>query len=386
MHIRFLAVAGMMCLLQAHAADPVIPTPKPALPVGNAATATPAPTLPAEPGGMARIETSRPAVAPRKAAAVATGAGDSEEADIQRLAERITARLANLRETREARRQAGARNGNGSASATAPRSATNTRSTQNIRPAPSRQAARTASGKTAARAAEDKPAAARAPRQWRYEGEGGPAQWARMHPDWHACGEGERQSPIDIRDGLRVDLEPVQFDYRPSRFSVLDNGHTIQVNPARGNVITTGGRSYELVQFHFHLPSEERINGRGYPMVLHLVHKDAHGRYVVVALLADEGGQHGVVQQVWNNLPLERHDTAMASVPMDLAGLLPERRDYYTYMGSMTTPPCTEGVQWIVMKEPIRLSGAQISLFARLYPMNARPIQAHAGRRIMESN
>ncbi len=166
---------------------------------------------------------------------------------------------------------------------------------------------------------------------------------------------------------------------------MLDNGHTVQVNLAPGNAITVNGRTYELVQFHFHLPSEERINGKGYPMVLHLVHKDAAGRFAAVALLVEQGAPNEAVQQVWNNLPLEMHDTQMATAPLDLAKLLPQRRDYYTYMGSMTTPPCTEGVLWIVMKEPIQLSSQQIAIFARLYPMNARPIQAMAGRRIKES-
>ena len=221
---------------------------------------------------------------------------------------------------------------------------------------------------------------------WDYEGEGGPLRWGRLNPAWSVCENGLRQSPIDIRDGIRVELEPVNVDYKPSRFSVLDNGHTIQVNMGPGNYIRVMGRMFELVQFHFHRPSEERVNGRGFQMVAHLVHKDADGKLAVIAVLIEEGQANSVVQSVWNNLPLEKNEALSPSVVMDLNQLLPARRDYYTYMGSLTTPPCSEGVLWIVFKEPIQLSSQQIGIFARLYPMNARPIQAPSGRLIKESN
>ncbi len=221
---------------------------------------------------------------------------------------------------------------------------------------------------------------------WSYEGEGGPIHWGKLNPAWAKCDSGERQSPIDIRDGIKVDLEQVNFDYKPARFNVLDNGHTIQVNLGPGNYITVVGRIYELVQFHFHRPSEERVNGRGFQMVAHLVHKNADGRLAVVAVMIEEGKAHNLVQSIWNNLPLEKNETVSPSAAMDLNQLLPERREYYTYMGSLTTPPCSEGVLWIVFKEPIHISSQQIAIFARLYPMNARPIQTQAGRLIKESN
>jgi carbonic anhydrase len=160
----------------------------------------------------------------------------------------------------------------------------------------------------------------------------------------------------------------------------------VQVNVAPGNGIEVAGRRYELVQFHFHRPSEERINGRQFDMVAHLVHKDPSGRLAVVAVLLQQGRQHPLVQLVWNSLPLEQNEELAAPVPLDMNLLLPEDRRYYTYMGSLTTPPCSEGVLWMVMKQPAQLSPEQLSVFARLYPMNARPVQAASGRMVKESN
>ena len=222
--------------------------------------------------------------------------------------------------------------------------------------------------------------------QWDYAGSGGPDTWGQMKPEFARCSSGLRQSPIDIRDGIKVNLDPVQFDYKPSAFRVLDNGHTVQVNVGPGNSIDVGGRRYDLVQFHFHRPSEERINGRQFDMVVHLVHKDIDNRLAVVAVLLDRGSAHPLVQNVWNNLPLEKGDEVAARTTIDLNALLPTERSYFTYMGSLTTPPCSEGVLWMVMKAPMAISNEQIGIFARLYPMNARPIQSVSGRLIKESN
>jgi carbonic anhydrase len=221
---------------------------------------------------------------------------------------------------------------------------------------------------------------------WDYEGEAGPESWGRLKPEFAKCSTGERQSPIDIRGGIAVQLEPIQFDYRTTGFSVIDNGHTVQVNLPAGNAITVLGRRFELLQFHFHRPSEERINGRQYDMVAHLVHKDAEGKLAVVAVLLDRGVAQPVIQAVWNALPLEKYEAQPAPGTIDLNKLLPEDRRYYTYMGSLTTPPCSEGVLWMVMKTPVPVSPEQVDIFAHLYPMNARPVQRVAGRLIKESN
>ncbi|HET6788145.1 MAG TPA: carbonic anhydrase family protein, partial [Aquabacterium sp.] len=171
---------------------------------------------------------------------------------------------------------------------------------------------------------------------------------------------------------------------RPTPFKVVDNGHTVQATLEPGNSITVQGRRYELLQFHFHRPSEERINGRQYEMVAHLVHKDVEGRLAVVAVLMDQGIAHPMVQLVWNSLPLEKQTEQYSPVMLDMNQMLPEQRQYYTYMGSLTTPPCSEGVLWMVMKQPATLSREQIGIFSRLYPMNARPIQSSSGRLIKE--
>ncbi len=236
------------------------------------------------------------------------------------------------------------------------------------------------------RAGTSGPAHAAGDAHWSYKGEGGPQAWGSMKPEFSACSTGTRQSPIDIRDGITVDLDPVQFDYRPSGFGVIDNGHTVQVNVAPGNSIQVMGRRFDLAQFHFHRPSEERINGRQFDMVVHLVHKDMEGRLAVVAVLLDRGSAQPLVQTVWNNLPLEKGEEVPARVSVDLNELLPKDRRYYTYMGSLTTPPCSEGVLWMVMQQPVPISPAQIDIFSRLYPMNARPVQSASGRLIKQSN
>jgi len=183
-----------------------------------------------------------------------------------------------------------------------------------------------------------------------------------------------------------VELEQITFDYHPSSFNVTDNGKTVQVMVGSGNFITVNNRTYELIQFHFHRPSEERINGKGYEMVVHLVHKDGEGKIAMLALLLERGKPQPVIQTVWNNLPLEKFDTMAPAIALDPLDLLPARRDYFTFMGSMTTPPCQEGVLWLVMKEPVQASPAQMALFSRLYPLNARPTQPSSGRIIKESN
>ncbi|MEO6276238.1 carbonic anhydrase family protein [Roseateles sp.] len=243
----------------------------------------------------------------------------------------------------------------------------------------------------AASKAAAKPAKAGAtpkPVPWGYAGDLGAEHWASLAPENKTCGVGTRQSPIDIRDAIAVDLAPIAFDYRPSAFSVLDDGHTVQVNVAPGNGITVMGRRYELVEFHFHRPSEERLNGKQFDMSAHLVHKDSQGRQAIVAVLLERGADNKaqpLLQTVWANLPLEKGEALQAQAQIDLSQLLPAERGYATYMGSMTTPPCSEGVLWMVLRQPVPLTAQQIGVFSRLYPMNARPLQAGSGRLIKES-
>jgi len=220
---------------------------------------------------------------------------------------------------------------------------------------------------------------------WAYEGAEGPANWGKLNPAWSTCDTGKRQSPIDIRDGIGVDLEPIKFEYVPTFFRIINNGHTVKVSVGQGSRMTVMGRTFDLVQFHFHRPSEERVNGRGFEMVAHLVHKDLDGRLAVVAVLIERGQSSTLVQTLWNNLPLEQNDDYAPNVSIDPGNLLPQDPSYYTYMGSLTTPPCSEDVLWMVMKQPIQLSPDQIAIFARLYPHNARPVQPDNARLIKAS-
>ncbi|GAB2904426.1 hypothetical protein GCM10027046_37460 [Uliginosibacterium flavum] len=220
---------------------------------------------------------------------------------------------------------------------------------------------------------------------WSYEGETGPEFWSTLAPENSACGIGTRQSPIDIRDGIKVEQEAIEFDYKPSYFRIVDNGHTIQVNYGQGSRLMVMGRSFELVQFHFHRPSEERIEGRSFDMVVHLVHKDMDGKLAVVSVLLENGSTNPVIQTLWNNLPLEQGEEYTPKASIQIADLLPARRDYFAYMGSLTTPPCTEGVLWLVFKQPVQISAEQINVFSRFYQQNARPVQKASGRVIKES-
>lgn len=228
------------------------------------------------------------------------------------------------------------------------------------------------------------PAVQHAHIHWGYEGAGAPENWSKLDPQNKACAIGERQSPIDIKDGIKVDLEPIKFNYQPSTFRIVDNGHTVQVQVGEGSISLTG-KSYELVQFHFHRPSEEKINGQRFDMVVHLVHKADDGQLAVVAVLLERGNENPFIQTLWNYMPLEKNmPVSPPNAIVDLNTLLPTSRNYYTYMGSLTTPPCSEGVLWLVMKQPVQVSPEQINIFSRLYRNNARPIQPSSGRLIKE--
>ncbi|PAS97580.1 MAG: carbonic anhydrase [Candidatus Dactylopiibacterium carminicum] len=223
------------------------------------------------------------------------------------------------------------------------------------------------------------------PAQWGYQGPGGPDNWARLSPENQACAAGQRQSPIDIRNGIKVDQDPIQFDYKSSHFRIMDNGYTIRVSYGAGSRITVMGREYELDQIQFHMPSEELVDGRRFDMSAQLIHRDLQGRLVVVAVLLERGEPNALIQTLWNNLPLEKQDDYAATTAIQIADLLPTSPGYYAYMGSLTTPPCTEDVLWLVMKQPVGISAEQLGVFSRFYNNNARPAQPINSRVIKES-
>ena len=217
---------------------------------------------------------------------------------------------------------------------------------------------------------------------WTYHGHGGPAEWGTLEQDFASCKLGKLQSPVDIRGAKAADLPAIHFDYKPAPLRVIDNGHTIQVDYGAGSTIEVGGKRYELVQFHFHKPSEEKIAGKSHDMVAHLVHKDADGKLAVVAVLIDKGGANPAIATIWKNLPKEKEKEIEAPATIDASALLPGDKRYYTFQGSLTTPPCSEDVRWFVLKTPLRIESSQIAAFGKLYPMNARPTQALNGRSI----
>jgi carbonic anhydrase len=290
-----------------------------------------------------------------------TASSDKEEDAEVALSAKIAERLAELRQRQQARAAA-------------------------ITRAHKAEEARRREEERAAAAAAILAAAPKHGTQWAYEGELGPANWSKINVDWAKCGAGNRQSPIDIRDGIKVNLEQISFDYHPSSFNEINNGHTINVTVGGGNFITVGNETYELQGFHFHRPSEERINGKGTEMVMHMVHKSYDGKIAIIAVLLERGQPHKLMQTIWDNLPLEKQELVAPSIVIDPLDALPEKREYFTYMGSLTEPPCTEGVLWLVFKQPRQASPAQMALFSRLYPLNARPVQSSAGRMIKESN
>lgn len=216
-------------------------------------------------------------------------------------------------------------------------------------------------------------------RHWSYSGKEGPEHWGGV------CRKGKAQSPIDIRTAsAKVKPLPVLlFDYRPGPLHIVDSGHSVQVDVEPGSSLTIGSERYSLVQFHFHKPSEEAIDGRHYAMVAHLVHRDAGGRVAVVAVLLKAGSENPLIDKLWRNVPSEKGREANLDAVMISPGqLLPVNRSYFTYEGSLTSPPCTEGVRWIVLKTPQSVSIGQIIGFGRFYPMNARAIQPTNGREI----
>lgn len=232
---------------------------------------------------------------------------------------------------------------------------------------------------------------ARAPNQhatphWGYEGDVDPSHWGNMSPEFAPCKDGRRQSPIDISNTKKADLPPIQFDYRPSPLHIINNGHTIMINYIGDSSIRVGDKHYKLKQFHFHKPSEEKIRGKSYDMVVHFVHADADGNLAVVAVLLEKGEDNSLIRELWTDLPKEKEkEELLDNVSINPANLLPIDRGYYTFQGSLTTPPCSENVTWFVLKHPVTLSVDEIEEFGKLYRHDARPTQPLNGRSVLES-
>jgi carbonic anhydrase len=224
---------------------------------------------------------------------------------------------------------------------------------------------------------------------WSYAGATGPQHWAEEDAAFVACGTGaaRHQSPINIDGAVRKDLPPIEFDYRPTPLTVTDTGHSFQVNATPGSGgITIAGEHYDLVQLHFHRPSEETFQGHHYSMVAHLVHKNAKGELAVVAVQIHKGQENAFLKPIFDNFPAAgTQEKTVAGVSLDPGTFVPARHGYYTYEGSLTTPPCSEGVRWFELKTAVQASAAQLQAFALRYPHNARPTQALNGRSVAQS-
>lgn len=226
---------------------------------------------------------------------------------------------------------------------------------------------------------------------WGYTGAVGPDAWAKLSAEFATCAKGRRQSPIDLvdRDFSALNLEKVKFEYSPAAFQVVHNGHTVEVRPAGVNQIVARSKNYKLLQFHFHHPAEERFNGKGFALDAHFVHRAEDGELAVVTVLFEEGAANPELQRLWDYMPLDSNDSVRSSegVTFNPLSMLPtDRAKYLQYIGSLTTPPCTEGVVWIVLRQPVTASAEQIALFRKMVGMNARPVQPVNGRLIKASN
>lgn len=224
---------------------------------------------------------------------------------------------------------------------------------------------------------------------WSYRrGSDGPARWASLDPAYAAC-QGKEQSPIDIRYARKSNLPRLRFEFKRGPLDILNNGYTaVRVNyaPGNGNFLVVGEKRYELTQFHFHHPSEEQIHGKPYAMGAHFMFRASDGTLAGVAVLLNAGRANATIQQLWRYMPKKAGKAHLIpGVEIDPEGLLPRNTAYYAYMGSLSAPPCTEGVRWFVLKAPVIISAAQISAFAKLYPHDVRPIQPLRGRVVEES-
>ncbi|MFM7885955.1 MAG: carbonic anhydrase [Pseudanabaena sp.] len=217
---------------------------------------------------------------------------------------------------------------------------------------------------------------------WSYGGSGNPTQWGRIGKDFALCEFGKSQSPINIKNPVAGRPLDIDFDYKPSPLVVVNNGHTIQVNYEQGSSVHINGEKYFLLQFHFHTPSEHTINSRASALELHLVHRNDRGELAVVGVLLTEGDANPVIEQVWQNIPEIGKTNAVSDRLINAIDLLPRSKAYYSYVGSLTTPPCSEEVKWNLLVEPMTISQEQIAIFTKIYQVDARPIQLTNGRSI----
>ncbi|GMR04434.1 MAG: carbonic anhydrase family protein [Thermodesulfobacteriota bacterium] len=221
-------------------------------------------------------------------------------------------------------------------------------------------------------------------KHWSYEGDTGPAYWGELSEKFEACSEGKSQSPIDIRETVKVSDGKVKFNYKPTRIRILNNGHAIQVNYDKGSYIKVAGVRYDLLQLHFHSPSENTVAGKHSDIEMHLVHKNKKGELAVVGVLIEKGPQNKAYEGIWANLPAKKGKEMVVKGKVNAIDLTPAKKSYYSFSGSLTTPPCSENVAWFLLKTPVKLSPAQIKAFRKIMKGDNRPVQPLNGRKVME--
>ncbi len=227
------------------------------------------------------------------------------------------------------------------------------------------------------------PAAAHGGAHWGYMGSDAPSLWGSLDPAYEACAAGKKQSPINIAQFAQGQLPAIEMMYKPTSLNVVNNGHTVQVDYAPGSSISLDGKTYQLMQFHFHTPSEHYLDGSPYPMEAHFVHKADDGSLAVIGVMMKVGAHNPVIEGIWQNAPRQEGRNMVEAVSLDASQLMPSDKGYYKYEGSLTTPPCSEGVKWQVLKTPVELSQEQLQAFQNMFPVNARPVQPLEGRVVM---
>lgn len=230
----------------------------------------------------------------------------------------------------------------------------------------------------------ESPAVAAHQIHWGYKGEGGPSNWGKLSAEYAMCGSGLNQSPINLSGFVEAELPPLTFNYSGMAVEILNNGHTVQANYHPGSNLVVDGRIFHLKQFHFHAPSENLLNGKSYPLEAHFVHADDDGDLAVVAVLFQLGDDNRALAMLWDQLPQVGNSDILAA-QVKATDLLPEDRDYYRFNGSLTTPPCSQGVIWLVMKQALPVSGAQVEKFTTLMGgPNNRPVQPLNARMVLQ--
>jgi carbonic anhydrase len=210
---------------------------------------------------------------------------------------------------------------------------------------------------------------------WTYEGERGASKWGEVDSAFKACSIGGQQSPIDLAGAIPATVNRLSIQWKTLAPDLVNNGHTLQANVQEGSTLTIGQTVFDLKQFHFHAPSEHALNGKRSAMEAHFVHSAADGRLAVIGVLLAAGKRHPAFAELVRAAP-RKEGEAKLRVPIDPHSFLPGTRDFYRYEGSLTTPPCSETVEWSVFDSMVEVAAADIETFKALYPMNARPLQA----------